>query len=50
MKLTNTEDMTKYKDYLLDNTLLTNHFKVINYLKTDNERTKQFNTKNRKYL
>ena len=45
MKLTNTDDLIEYKEYLLENTLLTNHFKVINYLKTDNERTKQYNKK-----
>ena len=46
LKLNNTEDMTKYKEYLLDNTLLNNHSKIINYLKTENEKLKRFNNKN----
>ena len=37
LKLTNTEDLMFYKDYLIDNTLITNHFKAIDYLKTDTE-------------
>ena len=45
LKLSNIEDMIKYKDYLINNTLLNNHFKIINYLKTDIERTKQINKK-----
>ena len=45
LKLSNIEDMIKYKDYLINNTLLNNHFKIINYLKTDIEKAKQFNKK-----
>ena len=45
LKLSNIEDMIKYKDYLINNTLLNNHYKIINYLKSDIERTKQFNKK-----
>ena len=41
-KLSTIEDMIKYKDYLINNTLLNNHFKIINYLKTDFEKAKQF--------
>ena len=31
LKLSNLEDMTKYKEYLLDNNRLNNHFKIIKY-------------------
>ena len=45
LKLINNEDLEQFKEYLTDNEKLNKHFKIINYLKTKEERDKIFNRK-----
>ena len=42
LKLEKVEDLEEFKEYLLDNKKLNNHFKIINYLKTDDEQRIQY--------
>ena len=45
LNLEKVEDLEEFKEYLIDNKKINNHFKIINYLKTDAEQRTHHNQK-----